>query len=285
MAPANDKRLTLPQGGARALMQVSAGVVALRSAPKPDATQVTQALFGEIVILHHEDGEFGLVQCVHDGYVGWALMAALSAPVLKPTHRVTSPRLHTYSDPKITAAPNFVIGIGAQLTATGERDGRYLRFERAGWIVDHLVAPVDTLETDPAAVAERYLGTPYLWGGRDCLGMDCSGLTQIAFGACGVRAPRDSDMQFEWFGDTVANWDQPGALRRGDLVFWKGHVGLMLNAETLLHANGTFMTTIKEPLTPAIQRIATEYGEPIGARRIDLDKLRGVTPDWLTLPE
>lgn len=285
MDPTNDKRLTLPDGGARALMQVSAGVVSLRNAPEADATQVSQALFGEILILHHEDGEFGLVQCVHDGYVGWALMAALSAPVLKPTHRVMAPRLHTYAEPKITAAPNFVIGVGAQLTATGERDGRYMRFERAGWIVEHLVTPVDTPESDPAGVAERYLGTPYLWGGRDCLGLDCSGLTQIAFGACDVSAPRDSDMQFEWFGEPIANWGHPDGLKRGDLIFWKGHVGIMLDADTLLHANGTFMTTLKEPLEPAIARIATEYGEPIGARRIDLDKLRGVTPDWITLPE
>ncbi|MEL7109352.1 MAG: NlpC/P60 family protein [Pseudomonadota bacterium] len=285
MDPKNDKRLTLPEGGARALLQVSAGVVSLRNAPEPDATQMSQALFGEVLILHHEEGEFGLVQSVQDGYVGWALMAALSAPVLKPTHRATAPRLHTYAEPKITAAPHFVLGVGAQLTATGERDGRYMRFERAGWIVDHLVAPLETLETDPASVAERYLGTPYLWGGRDCLGLDCSGLIQIAFGACGVSAPRDSDMQFEWFGDSVADWDQPGNLKRGDMIFWKGHVGIMLDADTLLHANGTFMTTMKEPLKPAIARIATEYGEPLGARRIDLVKLRGVTPDWITLPE
>lgn len=285
MDPTNDTRLILPEGGARALMQVSAGVVSLRKAPTPDATQVSQALFGEILILHHEEGEFGFVQCVHDGYVGWALMAALSAPVLKPTHRVTSPRLHTYAEPNITAAPHFVIGVGAQLTATGERDGRYIKFERAGWIVDHLVAPVETHEADPAGIAERYLGTPYLWGGRDCLGLDCSGLTQIVFGACGVSAPRDSDMQFAWFGDPIEDWDQHGRLQRSDMIFWKGHVGLMLDAETLLHANGTFMTTIKEPLKPAIERIATEYGEPIGARRIDLDKLRGVSPDWITLPE
>ena len=283
MLPYNDKRLKLPPAGAGQFMQVSAGVVALRNAPAPDATQVSQILHGEAVILHHEDGEFGLVQNQSDMYVGWVLMDALSAPVLTPTHRVQVARLHTYAEPSISAAPHFVIGTGACLTATGERQGRYLKFERAGWIVDHLVAPVEDFDKDPASVAERFLGTPYLWGGRDCLGLDCSGLVQIAFGACGISCPRDSDMQREWFGEAISNWDQPGALRRNDLVCWMGHIGIMLDAETLLHANGTFMSTIKEPLRPAIARIATEYGEPLGARRINLDLLRGVQPAWFTL--
>ena len=278
----DDSRLRLPDGGTGQTLQVSAGVAALRADPAPDATQVSQVLFGETVTLHHETGEFGLVQCQHDGYVGWVLMEALSVPVLQATHRVTAARLHTYAEPKITAAPHFVLGVGARLRATGKQDGRYIQFERAGWIVDHLVAPVDLIETDPAGVAERFLGTPYLWGGRDCLGVDCSGLLQIAFDACGIAAPRDSDMQRDWLGEEIADWQAPGALQRNDLICWKDHIGIMLDADTLLHANGTYMNTIQEPLLPAIARIATEYGEPLGARRIDLDGLRGVTPPWLT---
>lgn len=280
----DDTRLTLPIGGTRQAMQVSAGVVALRKTPTPDGTQVSQALHGETVLLHHEEGEFGLVQCQTDGYVGWAFMEALSTPVLAPTHRVIVGRLHTYAEPKITSAPNFVIGIGALLSATGKRDGRYIEFERAGWIADHLVAPLDELDVDPVAVAERTLGTPYLWGGRDCLGLDCSGLVQIALGACGVVCPRDSDMQMAWLGDPIENWKTPGALQRGDLIFWKGHVGIMADTETLLHANGTFMTTMMEPLVPAIKRIANEYGEPLQARRVNVSSLKGVTPAWLTVP-
>ncbi len=281
----NDPRLVAPEGGSGLRMQVSAGVASLRKTPTPDGTQVSQALHGETVILHQEEGEFGLVQCEADGYVGWALMEALSAPVSTPTHRVIVGRLHTYAEPKITSAPNFVIGIGARLTATGNRDGRYLEFERAGWIADHLVAPIDTVEADPVTVAERTLGTPYLWGGRDCLGLDCSGLIQIAFDACGVACPRDSDMQMAWFGNPIDDWQAPNALQRGDLIFWKGHVGFLADADTLLHANGTFMTTMTEPLAPAIDRIANEYGEPLQARRVNVSALRGVMPDWLILPE
>jgi hypothetical protein len=277
-----DQRLTLPEGGQSLPMQVSAGVAALRQSPAADAEMVSQLLHGEIVHLHHEDGEFGLVQSQSDHYVGWALMAALSAPILEATHRVSVPRLHVYAAPSIRAAPHFVLGAGARLVGAGEREGRYLKCERAGWVREDLLSPIATLETDPAAIAERFIGTPYLWGGRDCLGIDCSGLIQIAYDACGITCPRDSDMQFNWFGTAIEDWDTPGRLQRNDLVFWKGHVGIMLDAETLLHANANHMAVAAEPLTQAIERIAKTYGEPIGARRIDLASHVGVTPDWLT---
>lgn len=278
----DDPRLMLPEGVTGQRLQVNAGVAALRKTPAPDATQISQVLHGETVILHHEEGEFGLVQCAHDRYTGWVLMEALSSPVLTPTHRVKAGRAHAYAEPKITAAAQFVLGPGARLTDSGDRDGRYIRFERAGWIVDHLVSPIKALESDPVSVAERFLGTPYLWGGRDCLGLDCSGLVQIALDACGVAAPRDSDMQSEWLGTAIEDWHAPGALQRGDLIYWKGHIGFIAGDSLLLHANGTFMTTMTEPLRPAIERIANEYGEPLGARRVDVSALKGVTPDWLT---
>lgn len=279
--PATDPRLNLPAGGESLLMQVTAGVTALRKTPEPDGEMVSQALHGEAVIVHHEEGEFGLVQNQSDSYVGWALMEALSAPVLEPTHRVKVPRLHVYSEPSIRAAPHFVIGIGARLVSSGQREGRYLKCERAGWVREDLLCPIDHLETDPAGVAERFLTTPYLWGGRDCLGLDCSGLVQVAFEACGIACPRDSDMQFDWFGDPINDWGDIGALKRNDLVFWAGHVGIMLDNETLLHANANHMTTAKEPLEQAIERIAKLYGEPTGARRFNLAKSVNVKPDWL----
>ncbi|MEM1036168.1 MAG: NlpC/P60 family protein [Pseudomonadota bacterium] len=279
--PKTDPRLNLPSGGDSLPMQVTAGVTALRKTPEPDGEMVSQALHGETVILHHEEGEFGLVQNQSDRYVGWALMEALSAPVLAPTHRIKVPRLHVYAGPSIRAAPHFVIGIGARLVSTGERDGRYLKCERAGWVREDLLCPIDHLESDPAGVAERYVTTPYLWGGRDCLGLDCSGLIQIAFDACGIAVPRDSDMQFEWVGAAVENWSERNALRRNDLIFWDGHVGIMLDSETLLHANANHMATASEPLSEAIERSAKLYGKPIGARRVNLSENVGVKPDWL----
>ncbi|MEM1087221.1 MAG: NlpC/P60 family protein [Pseudomonadota bacterium] len=280
--PTTDPRLNLPPGGEALPMQVTAGVTALRKTPEADGEMVSQALHGETVILHHEEGEFGLVQNQSDHYVGWALMEALSAPVLDATHRVKVPRLHVYAEPSIRAAPHFVIGIGARLVSNGEREGRYLKCERAGWVREDLIKPINQLETDPATVAERYLTTPYLWGGRDCLGLDCSGLIQIAFEACGISAPRDSDMQFDWFGAPIENWSAPDALQRNDLIFWDGHVGIMLDSETLLHANANHMATAAEPLADAITRIAKLYGEPIGARRVNLSAMVKVQSDWVT---
>ena len=278
----DDARLTLPDGAEGLRLQVTGGIAALHKAPQDGAVQVSQLLHGETLRLHHEERGFALVQCETDRYVGWARVGKLAASVIEPTHRVRVARLHAYAEPKVTATPNVLLGMGARLTSAGEDEGAYHRFERVGWIAKHLVAPIDTFETDPATVAEKFIGTPYLWGGRDCYGIDCSGLIQIAFGACGIACPRDSDMQQAWFGAALSDWRQPGTLQRNDLIFWDGHVGLLLDAGTLLHSNGTFMTTMAEPLAPAIERIAKEYGEPLEARRVDLSKAVGVVPDWLT---
>lgn len=279
----DDPRLTLPDGGEDLRLQVSGGIAALHKDPRDGSVQVSQLLHGETLRLHHEENGFALVQNDTDRYVGWARVGKLTASVIDATHRVRVSRLHAYDAPKVTATPNALLGMGARLTSTGEEEGAYQRFERVGWIAKHLVAPVDAVEADPAAVAEHFLGTPYLWGGRDCYGIDCSGLIQVAFGACGIACPRDSDMQQAWFGAPVTDWQEAGALQRNDLIFWNGHVGLLVDSETLLHSNGTFMTTMAEPLAPAIERIAKEYGEPLEARRVDLSEAVGVTPDWLTV--
>ncbi|MEM6534553.1 MAG: NlpC/P60 family protein [Pseudomonadota bacterium] len=284
MVAHNDPRLTLPQGGDRTRMQVTAGVVALRKAPQPDAEMVSQALGGETVILHREEGEFGFVQNETDRYCGWALMAALSAPVLAPTHRVSAVRTYVYAQPSVKSAPIYMLSLGAHLVSEGIQDGNYIKCDRAGWVFHKHMAPLDQYEPDPADVAARFEHTPYLWGGRESLGLDCSGLMQQAFGACGIILGRDSDMQAAWSGHAIADWDGAGALRRNDLVFWKGHVGIMLDADTLLHSNGFHMRVAAEPLSQAIERIAPLYGAPTGARRLDLDKARGGVPDWLTQP-
>ncbi|MEL6244855.1 MAG: NlpC/P60 family protein [Pseudomonadota bacterium] len=281
MPSLDDPRLATPAGdGTR--YQVTAGVAAIRAEPKPDAAQVTQALHGETVNVFQEAGEFGLVQLVRDGYVGWTLMAALSAPLLSPTHKVTALRTYVYSEPDLKSAPRYMICLGARVVVE-EANGPYRLCARAGWVHERHLSPLDIFEGDPADVALRYLHTPYLWGGRESLGLDCTGLTQQAFEVCGVALPRDSDMQFAWSGESIEDWEAAGALGRGDLVFWKGHVGIMLDPRTLLHANANHMAVAAEPLSEAVRRIASHYGEPIGARRIDLDQARGAAPHWLNL--
>lgn len=277
----DDPRLARP-AGTPVTFQVTAGVAAIRETPTPDGRLSTQALHGETVQVFHEEGEFGLCQLPRDRYAGWVLMEALSAPVLAPTHKVAALRTYCQSEPHIKAAPRFVLCLGAKLVASGRVEGNWIECDRAGWVHARHIAPIDQLEDDPVAIAERYLHTPYLWGGRESLGLDCSGLVQQAYEAAGVLLPRDSDMQAAWAGLAIESWQVPGTLRRGDLVFWDGHSGLMSGPETIVHANAWHMAVAAEPLSHAVERIAPIYGPPTGARRIDISRARREMPDWLS---
>lgn len=279
MSESFDQRLTRPEG-AFTRFQVTAGVAAIRRTPVPDAEMLTQALGGDTVRVFREEGEFGLVQMERDGYIGWALMESLSAPALATTHRISALRTYVFSEPSIKSAPRYMLCQGAQIVAEGE-EGRFLRAARAGYVVREHCAGPGEYEDRPEQVAQRYLHTPYLWGGKESLGLDCSGLVQMAFAACGVSLPRDTDMQFALAGDPLPDWQAPGTLRAGDLIFWKGHVGIMTDSETLIHANAHHMAVAVEPLEGAIRRIAALYDQPIGARRIDMAGSRHQTPEWL----
>jgi cell wall-associated NlpC family hydrolase len=170
--------------------------------------------------------------------------------------------------------------LGARLAATGRQEGDWIECARAGWVHQRHLAPLEVFEPDPATVAARYLHTPYLWGGRESLGLDCSGLIQQAHEAAGILLPRDSDMQLAWAGAPIADWQRPGALARGDLVFWEGHAGIMLDAAQIVHANAWHMAVAIEPLGEAIARIRSLYADPVGAVRIDPAQ-RGRTPAWM----
>lgn len=275
----SDKRLARPEGTGVAF-QVTAGVAAVRETPSPDGRLGTQALHGEMLDVFREEGEFGLVQCRRDHYVGWVSMDALSAPALPVTHKVSALRTYCFAAPELKSAPRFLLSLGACVAATGRKDGVWTECDRAGWVHERHLAPLDQFETDPVAVAERFMEAPYLWGARESLGLDCSGLIQQAFEACGVLLPRDSDMQEAWAGEVVSDWQSPGALRRGDLVFWDGHVGILTAPDTLLHANAYHLAVVAEPLTGAIDRIRPIAGEVTIVRRVALS--RRAAPDWLT---
>ena len=244
-------------------MQVSAAVVPIRAAPVGDAEQWDQMIFGEGFDLLAEVDGFGWGQAHRDGYVGYVALEALSAPVLSPTHRISALRTYGFSAPSIKSAPIGLYSLNALVTVEA-REGRFVRSARGGWFVESQLFPIGQFETDPVSVAERFLGAPYQWGGRESLGLDCSGLVQQAFYACGLACPRDSDMQGAQIGNAIDGTD----LRRGDLVFWKGHVGLMQDDVTLLHANAHHMAVASEPLAEAILRIeASGSGGPIAFRR------------------
>ena len=244
-------------------MRLVIPAAAVRAAPSVDAEQVDQLLFGErFDVLEVTDG-FAWGQAARDGYVGFVEAAALSARDLPATHRICALRTFSYLEPSIKAPSRGPFSLGALVTAA-ETAGALTRIEGGGWIPAAHLAPIGGDFADPVETALKFLGTPYLWGGRDSLGIDCSGLVQQALYAAGRTCPRDTDLQAR-LGEAVAR----EALTRGDLVFWRGHVGMMLDAERLLHANAYHMAVAIEPLAVAVARIAAAgNGEPTGYRRV-----------------
>ena len=244
-------------------MQVVEASAPLRRSPASDAPLETEALYGETVTVYDDSEGFAWAQLERDLYVGYLPLAALGAPT-QPTHRVSALRTHAYPGPSIKLPPRLALSLGARLTIA-RREGDFAVTADGLWLWARHLADVGSTEADFVAVAERFLETPYLWGGRTSEGIDCSGLVQTALTAAGIAAPRDSDMLAS-LGESVADRK---ALARGDLVFWKGHVGIMRDAEALLHANGFHMKVVSEPLAEARTRIAaSEGGEVISVRRL-----------------
>jgi cell wall-associated NlpC family hydrolase len=246
-------------------MRIITAIAPLRRSPQAEASLETEALFGERVTVYDESEGWAWAQLERDQYVGYLPGAALGAPSA-PTHRVSALRTHAYPGPAIKAPPRMALSLGAQLTIVG-REGDFAVAEDGLYLWSRHLAELDAREPDAVAIAELFLETPYLWGGRTSEGIDCSGLAQTALMATGVASPRDSDMQEAGLGGAIAI-DDPAALpARGDLVFWKGHVGIMRDPVTLLHANGWHMKTVSEPLAQARDRIAANGGGKVTSVR------------------
>ncbi|MGY3132135.1 cell wall-associated NlpC family hydrolase [Bradyrhizobium sp. USDA 4503] len=249
------------------VLEVGDAIAPLRQAPASDAEQMTQALRGERVTVYDRNGEgWAWGQLADDGYVGWIPEAALAKPGAAPTHKVTALRTLAYPGPSIKLPPVEALAMGTKLAIVRE-DGAFA-VTREGWHLprQHL-APLDTMAGDFVAIAKQFVGSPYLWGGKSSLGIDCSGLVQIALTAAGTGCPRDSDMQQEGLGRelTVAESKQ---LQRGDLMFWKGHVAIVRDATTIVHANAHHMATVVENTQAAIARIKTAGSEVLAIKRL-----------------
>lgn len=248
--------------------RVAEPYASLHRHPSREAPVDTQAIMGEAVTVYDEHEGWAWVQLHDDGYVGYLPSAALSEPGPEPTHRVSAVRTHVYPGPNLKLPDTGFLTINAKLAVT-DIEGNYARLATGGWVFAAHLSDLDTFEPDYVAVAERLLHTPYLWGGKTSIGLDCSGLAQTVLTAAGIKAPRDSDMQEQQLGTTVEIRPDLGGLKRGDLVFWKGHVGLMLDETRLIHATGHSMTVYVEPLAVAEERIrTTSYGPITSIKRL-----------------
>jgi hypothetical protein len=239
----------------------------LREAPSSDAMLLTQALKGERVTIYDRNGEgFAWGQLNSDGYVGWLPDRALAKPIGKPTHKITALLSLAFPGPSIKLPPVETLVMGATVTVTRE-DGPFA-VTREGWYLprQHL-GGIDRHEKDFVAVAERFVGTPYLWGGKSSLGIDCSGLVQVALNAAGTGCPRDSDMQQDGLGRALDSAESKN-LQRGDLIFWNGHVAIVRDGATIVHANAHHMATVIESTRDAITRIKSAGSEIAAIKRL-----------------
>ena len=235
-------------------MEVVVPVTAMHREASSTAMQTTQALFGERLSAFEIGDGWVWCQLERDGYVGYIAKADVSSDLTKPTHRVSVPTTFLYPLPDIKsqAVTNLPMNAKLQIVASDEK---FSRLSNGKYVFTKHMKPLNEFEPDFVIVAEKFLEVPYYWGGKTAQGLDCSGLVQTSLEVCGISSPRDSDMQETQLGQKLMVNDLDG-LRRGDLVFWKGHVGIMANQKTLLHANGHHMMTVREPLAEAVARIA-----------------------------
>ena len=240
------------------------GSADLRRAPVPDALLDTEALHGEIFTVYDQDEEgWSWGQLKRDGYVGYMPSKALTTDRAAPTHRVSVLRSFLFGGPSIKLPPMAALSMGSRLAIIGIKDQFAITHRGHYIIADHLKC-VGVLESDFVAVAERFIGIPYFWGGKTSLGLDCSGLVQLSLDAAGIEALRDTDMQEKTVGEFLP---LNAELKRGDLIFWKGHVGIMRDTKELLHASGHQMLVVSEPLSDVVQRIQAKGAGPITSIR------------------
>jgi len=246
----------------------------LKSRPDDAAAYASEGLFGEPFTVYDNQNGWAWGRNESEGYVGWLRADHLGPPDPAPTHRVQALRTLIHPAPMLKSPPIGWLSLTSVVTVMTEENG-YCGLAGGGFVFARHIGPLTPAGGDPVDTALRFLGTPYLWGGRSALGIDCSGLVQIALTATGHSAPRDSDMQAAEVGALIANDADPGklALERGDLVFWPGHVAIMCDAVRVIHATAHSLSVTIEPLTAVAER-----GDPSGRGRLGVVRRLPITP-------
>ncbi len=248
-------------------MRVIDEVIPLRAEPSPDCSLDTQLLFGEEVVVYDSEEGWAWGQAQNDSYVGYMPADSLAAATGAPTHKVAAPRTFLYPAANMKMPNLGALPMGAQVEARATR-GDFVQLANGLFVFAAHLSEIAARQPDFVGIAELFVGAPYLWGGKTFLGLDCSGLVQISLQAAGAAAPRDTDMQQAELGEALG-LDAP--LRRGDLVFWKGHVGIMQDAGRMLHASGHHMQVVSEDFAQARQRIKEKsFGDVTAIRRVTI---------------
>jgi cell wall-associated NlpC family hydrolase len=247
--------------------EVTVAIAPVREQPLSGAMLMTEALRGERVTVYDRDGKgWAWGQLAGDGYVGWLPDAALGRPLADPTHLVSALRTFAFPGPSIKLPPAETLVLGSKLAVVRE-DGSFAVTREGTYVPRAHLAALDHREVDFVTVAERFVCTPYLWGGKSSLGIDCSGLVQVSLVAAGIGCPRDSDMQEAGLGRALAP-EEMSKLQRGDLIFWKGHVAIVRDASTMVHANAHHMATAVENTAQAIARIRKAGSNVVAVKRL-----------------
>lgn len=250
--------------------RIAAAVADLRRAPRLDSGIDTQFLSGDDVLVFDEADGWAWIQGERDGYVGYVRIEELKVREAVATHIVSAPRTFIYPGPDLRFPRSGQLSMGSTVTVTGAAETRgthYAVLPSGETIIAGHLRPIGEHAADYVTVAETFLGTPYLWGGASGFGIDCSGLVQLSMRMAGRGVLRDTDMQVASLGHPLDIGPDRSGLKRGDLVFWKGHVAIMTDGEMMIHANGHTMTVSREGLKEAIARIGYLYGGPTAFRR------------------